>query len=270
MVTVDPFELLALAERLAVEAGALVRAGRARGLDDVGTKSTGTDMVTEHDRASEALIVGGLRAARPGDAVVGEEGTDARGTTGVSWLVDPIDGTTNFLYALPGYAVSIAAADEHGTLVGVVHLPVLGEVFTAVRGHGARLGGRPIRVAEATDLSTALVATGFGYEAERRVRQAEALSRVIGQVRDIRRLGAASADLCYVACGRVDAYFEVGLGPWDMAAGELVAREAGAITSDFRGGPPRAHHGVVAAAPGIHAALLELLAAAGAADVLDG
>lgn len=264
MADVDPFELLALAERLARAAGRLVLEGRAEGLDDVGTKSTGTDMVTEYDRASEALVVEGLREARPDDAIVGEEGTDDLGSSGITWFVDPIDGTTNYLYALPGYAVSIGACDVEGSLVGVVAIPVLGEVFTAVRGHGAFCGGARIRASAKADLATALVGTGFAYEPATRVRQAEALTKVIGRVRDVRRLGAAATDLCFVACGRLDAYYERGLGPWDMVAGELIAREAGAVTSDFGGGPARPGQ-IVAAAPGIHAALLDLLAEAGAA-----
>jgi myo-inositol-1(or 4)-monophosphatase len=263
MADVDPFELLALAERLARAAAHLVFDGRAAGLSDVTTKSSGTDMVTEFDHASEALVVGGLREARPDDAVIGEEGTDDEGTSGISWLVDPIDGTTNFLYALPGYAVSIGARDGEGALLGVVAVPVLGEVFTAVRGHGAFCNGVRVRASDKADLATALVGTGFGYQPTKRVRQADVLTRVIGRVRDVRRFGAASTDLCFVACGRLDAYYESGLGPWDMAAGELIAREAGAVTSDFVGGPARPGQ-VVAAAPGVHADLLALLAEAGA------
>lgn len=259
----DPAELVALARRLATDAGALVRAGRRQGLSNVTTKSTSTDMVTEYDRRSEALIVEGLLAARPDDGIVGEEGADRVGTSGVDWLIDPIDGTTNFLYDLPGYAISIGARDGDGALAGVVHVPALGETFHAGRGLGAFLDDVPIHCTAASVLATSLIATGFSYDPGLRVRQTTALVEVIGRIRDIRRFGAAAVDLCHVACGRVDAYYERGLAPWDLAAGELIVREAGAIVTGFDGSPPEPG-AVVAAAPGIHTALLELLAAANA------
>jgi myo-inositol-1(or 4)-monophosphatase len=260
MPALDPLELLSLAERLAREAGTRVRLARQAGITEIGTKSTGTDMVTEHDRAAERLIVGGLRAARPGDAIVGEEGTSEAGASGIAWLVDPIDGTTNFLYGLPGYAVSIAAADRHGPLVGVVYVPSFDELYAAVRGLGARCNDTPIRCRPTTELATALLATGFGYDHERRTRQAAVLQHVLGQVRDIRRFGSAANDLCMVAAGRVDAYFEEGLQPWDLAAGELIAREAGAVTSGLEGGAVT----TIAAPPGIYDALRRLLTEGGA------
>jgi len=232
-------ELLDLARSLAVEAGTLVADGRSGGVRTRETKSTATDMVTEFDRASEALIVGRLRTHRPDDGIVGEEGTDTEGSSGVRWLIDPIDGTTNFLYGLPGYAVSIAAADEHGALVGAVYIPSARELFSAQRGCGATLNDLPITCGSLADPATALVATGFSYHPERRAAQARRVARMIGSVRDIRRLGAAAVDLCFVAAGRLDAYFEEGLGPWDLAAGELIAREAGCRTGDFGGGPAR-------------------------------
>ncbi len=235
-------ELLALATSLAVEAGQMVADGRAsRGVTTADTKSSSTDVVTEFDRASEALIVAGLRAARPDDGIVGEEGTSTAGTSGVHWLIDPIDGTTNFLYGLPGYAVSIAARasvdDPADTLVGVVYVPTTRELFTATRGGGAWLNGEPIGCSATTDLSLALVGTGFSYQPERRSRQARRVAEMIPHVRDIRRLGAAAPDLCYVAAGRLDVYFEEFLGPWDLAAGELIAREAGCRTGALHGGP---------------------------------
>jgi myo-inositol-1(or 4)-monophosphatase len=191
---------------------------------------------------------------------VGEEGTHEAGGSGISWLVDPIDGTTNFLYGLPGYAVSVAAADRTGPLVGVVHVPSFAETYTAVRGGGARCNGRPIRCRPATELATALLATGFGYDRVRRSRQGAVLQHVLARVRDIRRFGSAANDLCMVACGRVDAYYEEGLQRWDLAAGELVAREAGAVTSGVEGGATT----LIAAPPGIYEALHRLLADAGA------
>lgn len=235
-------ELLALATSLALEAGRMVHEGRAAtGIATADTKSSSTDVVTEFDRASEALIVAGLRAARPDDGIVGEEGTATSGTSGLHWLIDPIDGTTNFLYGLPGYAVSIAARasvdDPADTLVGVVFVPTTGELFTATRGGGARLNGAPIGCSTTTDLSLALVGTGFSYQPERRARQARRVAQLIPHVRDIRRFGAAAPDLCYVAAGRFDVYFEEHLGPWDMAAGELIAREAGCRTGAIQGGP---------------------------------
>lgn len=238
--TVIHAELLELASRLALEAGRMVRDGRAAdGVSATTTKSSLTDMVTEFDTASEALIVGGITAARPHDGIVGEEGTDTVGTSGIRWLVDPIDGTTNFMYGLPGYAVSIAACSAEDTEVGVVYVPATDELFTAALGGGATLNGRPIGCGTTTDLSVALVGTGFSYQPERRAVQARRVAAMIPRVRDIRRLGAAAPDLCYVAAGRLDIYFEEFLGPWDLAAGELIAREAGCRTGDLEGGAAR-------------------------------
>ena len=232
-------ELTDLAVQLAHDAGRMIRDGRARGLEAVATKSTLTDMVTEFDEASERLIVEGIGLARPDDAIVGEEGTDSPGTSGIRWLIDPIDGTTNYLYGLPGYAVSIAAVDATGGLVGVVHLPATDETFVGVRGHGATCNGEPIGCSSTDRLDQALVGTGFSYVPERRTVQARRVAAVIGHVRDIRRLGAAAADLCYVAAGRLDVYYEEHLNPWDLAAGEVIAREAGCRVGDFTGGPVR-------------------------------
>lgn len=262
----DPDALLALASSAAREAGALLRDGLGRTRTDVETKSTHTDMVSEMDRAAEALLVERLLGARPDDGMVGEEGTDRAGTSGVRWVVDPLDGTTNYLYRLPGFAVSIAAEVAGEPAVGVVYDVVHDELFTAVSGQGARRDGVLIRASEASTLATALVATGFSYDAARRRRQAEVLTSLLPRIRDIRRFGAASVDLCAVACGRVDAYYERGLAPWDLAAGGLIAREAGAVVADLRGGPGQAAGSVVAAAPGLAAELQALLAEVGAAD----
>jgi myo-inositol-1(or 4)-monophosphatase len=228
-----------LAAELARRAGRLVLAARRGGIVTADTKSSATDMVTEHDRASEHLIVEALRAARPDDAIVGEEGTADEGTSGIHWLIDPIDGTTNFLYGLPGYAVSIAAADATGTLAGAVYVPATDELFSAARGQGATLNGEAIRCSTTTEVSQVLLATGFSYQPDLRRAHMRRLQHIIGEVRDIRRMGAAAPDLCYVAAGRVDAYFEEHLGPWDLAAGELVAREAGCLSGDLSGGPVR-------------------------------
>jgi myo-inositol-1(or 4)-monophosphatase len=261
----DPDALRLLAESTAREAGALLLAGLHQTRTAVSTKSTPTDMVSEMDRASEALIVKRLLGARPDDGMVGEEGTDRPGTSGVRWIVDPLDGTTNYLYGLPGFGVSIAAEQEGTVVAGVVLDVVHDELFAASLGGGATLDGTPILASSATVLARSLIATGFSYSAERRARQAKALVEVFPHVRDIRRFGAAAVDLCSVACGRVDGYFERGLERWDLAAGGLIAAEAGAVVTDLSGGAARAHS-VLASAPGIASELLALLTKAGAAD----
>ncbi|MEY4366079.1 MAG: hypothetical protein RLZZ305_1423 [Actinomycetota bacterium] len=250
-------ELLGTAEKLARKAGAHALAGRAQGDFAVATKSTSTDIVTRYDRECETMIVGGLRELRPDDAIVGEEGASSPGTTGIEWHVDPIDGTVNYLYGLPGWAVSVGARDADGPIVGAVYVPALDEMFCAARGGGATLNGRPVSVNDATSLPMALVATGFAYDASVRARQGAVVSAMIGGVRDIRRLGAASVDLCFVACGRLDAYFEAGLHSWDTMAARLVVTEAGGTVSSLDGGPVRDDE-IMAAAPGVHAALVDL------------
>ena len=255
--------LLALAVDVAEEAARLLVDRLGAGRRDVGTKTTGTDMVTDVDRASEHLIVDRLLTARPGDGVVAEEGAAQAGRSGILWVVDPLDGTTNYLYGHPGFAVSLAAEDEHGALVGVVADPLHGDVFTAVRDEGARRNGRPVRCTTKDELPTALVGTGFSYDAARRGRQAEVLRVVLPRVRDIRRGGAASIDLSWVACGRLDAFYERGLQPWDLAAGGLIAREAGARTGDLDGGDASRAF-VLAAPPALFDPLRDLLAGAGA------
>ncbi len=263
--TRDPAQLRALAQTVARDAGALLREGLGRVRAAVDTKSSSTDMVTEMDRAAEALIVARLLGARPDDGVLGEEGTDEAGTSGVRWVVDPLDGTTNYLYGLPGFAVSIGAEVDGTVVAGVVYDVVRDELFAATLGGGASRNDHAIGVSEITELPMALIATGFSYDAQRRRRQALALVQVLPHVRDVRRFGAAAVDLCSVACGRVDGYYEKGLAPWDLAAGGLIAAEAGAVVTDFSGRPP-ADGAVLAAAPGIAEALRALVAGAGAAD----
>ncbi len=262
-----PRELCDLAARLAVEAGDLVFEGRKSGVTSASTKSSDTDVVTEFDRASERLIVDGLSSERPGDAVIGEEGTDAAGASGVRWLIDPIDGTTNFLYDLPGWAVSIAALIDDLPQAGAVYVPGTGELFTAIAGRGALLNGTPIHCSTTSALQHALVATGFSYLVDRRRVQGRRFAEIIPRIRDVRRFGAASTDLCNLAAGRIDAYYEQWLGPWDWAAGELIAREAGCLTGRFDGGPidrddggPTERSELLAANPALFDQMVELLA----------
>ncbi|MDX6196957.1 MAG: monophosphatase [Actinomycetota bacterium] len=254
--------LLELATRLAREAGALALEMRV-GVKQLDPKSSPTDVVTAADQAVERLLVDGINTARPDDGLLGEEGASDPGTSGLRWVVDPIDGTVNYLYGIPQWAVSIGVEDDRGALVGVVYDPAKEELWQAVRGAGSTLNGVPLRCTSVTSLGQALVATGFGYDARRRAAQAEALRDVLPNVRDIRRAGAGSLDLCSVAAGRVDAYYEQGLSPWDLSAGTLIAREAGARVEGLKGRPPSADL-VVAAGPGIFDALHDLLAAADA------
>lgn len=222
-------DLLTLATRLAREAGALALSMRA-GIRTESTKSSPTDVVTAADRAVERLLVNGIRAARPDDGLLGEEGAGRTGTSGLRWVVDPIDGTVNFLYGIPTYAVSIAAVVGGESVAGVVVNVQSGERFTATLGGGAFLDGERLEVrSEPVPLSLRLVGTGFNYVAEIKSRQTVAVSAMLHEVRDIRRIGSAALDLCAVACGRYDAYVEEGLNPWDRAAGGLVATEAGAL-----------------------------------------
>jgi len=227
--------------------------GPARGLAE---KSSGTDMVSDADRDAETLIRELLAAERPDDGLLGEEGSQADGASGRRWVVDPLDGTTNYLYRFPAWVVSIALEDADGGLVGVVHDPLRRETFAAARDRGAKLNDVPIAVSGAERLDTALVGTGFGYAAQRRVEQAAVLARVLPHVRDIRRAGAAALDLCMVACGRLDGYYERGLNAWDWSAGSLIASEAGASVLPLAGEP----FGLVAASPAIAEPLAALVA----------
>ena len=252
---------------MATRAARLLLDGQGRERTSVQTKSTRTDMVSEMDRASERLIVRELLTARPGDGIVGEEGSARTGTSGLRWVVDPLDGTTNYLYGFPGWSVSIAAEDGAGVVAGVVVDPVHRELFSATRGGGAWRNGEPIACSAQSVLAETLVGTGFNYEAERRRRQAEVLVELLPRVRDVRRMGAASVDLCSVACGRLDAYYERGLSWWDVAAGSLIAAESGAVVSSLADGGPVTGDSVMASAPGVAASLSELLRSLCAQDV---
>ena len=228
MPVADPSELVAIAVELAEEAGALLLEGQARVRTSVETKSTGTDMVTEMDRASERSIVAGLLGRRPDDGILGEEGSARAGTSGVRWVIDPLDGTTNYLYGFPSWGVAIGVEVDGVAVGGAVRDPVHGETFAAWRGGGARCNGRRLTIAGAATLATALVGTGFAYAATTRAEQAAVLQGVVPNVRDVRRAGAAAVDLCWVAAGRLDAFFERGLAPWDWCAASVIVEEAGA------------------------------------------
>jgi len=222
-------ELRDLALEIAREAAALVVQRRAAGVEVAATKTSDVDIVTEVDQASERLIRERILAVRPDDSILGEEGDDIHGTSGVRWIVDPVDGTVNLLYGVPAYAVSIAAEVEGQVVAGVVLNAATGVEYAAARGAGATRDGRPIRTRPQGPIDRRLVGTGFAYLRESRVRQAEAFMRLLPEIRDIRRIGACSLDLCAVAEGSLDAYLEEGVHLWDHAAGGLVATEAGAV-----------------------------------------
>jgi len=259
--------LRSLAETVARDAANLVwdrRSDHGR----IDTKSSSSDMVTATDRAAEELLVSRILAARPHDGIVGEEGTGVEGTSGYRWVLDPIDGTANFVYDYPGFGVSVAVQHDETTVAGVVvdimHSDTLsgqGDLYSAALGAGATRNGEPIATSNATEVSDGLVATGFSFIADRRAKQAAALAHILPKVRDIRRQGSAALDLCSVACGRVDAYFEIGLNEWDLAAGALIAAESGAIVRLTGEGTDRF---TFAAAPGVTDRLWTVLESAGA------
>ncbi len=226
----ETHDLESLALGLASEAGTLLLEHLGRVRTGLATKSSATDMVSEVDLASEALLVAGIRSARPLDGILGEEGTNDAGTSGVRWVLDPLDGTTNYLYGLPGFAVSIGIEVGGVPEIGVVFDPFHNEMFVARRQGGATCNGMPIACNDRPGLDEALVGTGFGYDAARRAQQGGVVARLLPHVRDVRRVGSCAIDLCWVACGRLDAYYERGPRPWDHAAGLLIAAEAGAAT----------------------------------------
>lgn len=223
-----PVELRDLAIAIAAEVADRHAAGTTGA---VGSKSTSTDPVTDVDRDSEEIVTAVLRELRPNDAILGEEGVDVTGTTRIRWIVDPLDGTVNYLYRFPAHAVSIAVEVDGQTVAGVVHDTALGVVYAAALGHGATGDGRPISPNIVHEPGQALLATGFAYLAETRAIQAATLARFLPLVRDIRRAGSSALDLCWTACGLVDAYYETGPNLWDVAAGVLIVKEAGGVAS---------------------------------------
>jgi myo-inositol-1(or 4)-monophosphatase len=260
----SPHELLALAVRVAAGGAALAREIRESALTQVRTKSTDTDVVTAGDHAVERFVLDELAAARPGDAVLSEESGkigDA-GSAAVRWILDPIDGTVNYLYGIPFYAVSLAAEVRGVVEAAVVHNIATGDFWTAVRGGGAYRGhygeGPPLTGSTEADLGQSLIATGFGYDPARRTHQATVLAGLAGRIRDIRRFGAAALDLCHAADGTVEAFYERGLNLWDMAAGALIATEAGLVVTNADGGPPDGSL-LIAAPPAIYDALRAIL-----------
>ncbi len=276
MTSEDPGDLLALAVAVAREAGELLASQHGRP-EVVGTKSSPTDVVTEMDQAAERLIRSRILAERPDDAILGEEGGQTGGAAAVRWIVDPLDGTVNYLYGLPDWAVSIAAEAGGQVVAGVVCVPRRDALYGAVAGGGAWRAAlqastpsdsnksrdvpadrQPLACTAGVPLSRALVATGFGYERGRRVVQGEVLNAVLPRVRDIRRNGACSVDLCSLAAGNVDGYYERGVQYWDIAAGTLIAREAGAVVGGLAG-KPAGPSMTIGAGPGLCTDLHDLL-----------
>ena len=252
---------LALATQAAREAGALLLELRRSPATGIRSKSSATDLVSEADERAERAIVATIRKRRPDDALVAEEGSSARGSTGVSWYVDPLDGTINYLYGIPHWSVSICCADTAGPLAGVVFDPLRDELFSAARGGGAQLGDRRLTVTDKRDLASALIATGFGYGAAERVTQGRFIAQVLGDVRDVRRFGSAALDLSWVAAGRWDGYFEAVDKPWDWMAGAMLVREAGGRVTELDPTDPALPR-IIASGPGIHHDLVALLARA--------
>lgn len=256
-------ELRALCDDIAREAGSFALRARR----DLGpgaraahaTKSSAVDPVTEFDEATEALVLERLRHERPDDSIVGEEGANHRGSSGYEWHIDPIDGTVNFVYDLPGWCTSVAVLRHGEPVAGAVYAPVVDELYSAGRGLGTTVNGARVSVSGATDLSTSLAATGFSYHLDaHRLTQARRIARVLPTVRDIRRQGSAALDLAYVASGRVDLYFEQFVNSWDIAAGVLLVSEAGGTVTAFDGSLVDVTDpgGVVAASPALHGAVV--------------
>lgn len=251
-------ELLDLAVSASHAAGELLLGRFRRPVQGLETKSSPTDVVSDADRDSEHLVIDMIKAKRPGDGILSEEGGDERSASGLTWVIDPLDGTVNFLYGRAEWCVSIAAEDEAGPLVGVVHDPSSGETFSAARGRGTELNGDPVRVSARNDLARALIGTGFSYDFETRGAQSDLIPKLLRAVRDLRRAGSAALDLASVASGRLDGFFEADMNPWDRRAGELLIREAGGRLTPLAS-PFKDEHGLIAAGPGLHDQLVALV-----------
>ena len=254
----DQKELLAIAESTARAAGATLLErfhGPALG---VTTKSSATDPVSDADRAAEETILKALEGARPQDGVLSEEGGGSGSRSGLRWVIDPLDGTVNFLFGIPHWCVSIAVEDEEGWLAAVVYDPNRDEMFGARRGGGATLNRGRLRFGDKSDIGQALVGTGFSYDSEARALQAQVIVRLLPRVRDIRRAGSAALDLAWCAAGRLDGFFEAEMHVWDRAAGELIVAEAGGVTTPLE--PPSGNGlGVIASNPELHEELCTLV-----------
>jgi len=246
-------ELLVLAESIAIKAGELLVNRPSK--FELDQKSGVFDFATQMDHESEKLIVAEILTARPDDGLIGEEGSNRESKSGVTWVIDPIDGTVNYLYDIPGWCISIAAKDKDGGLVGVVYSPATQSLWKASRGGGAFLNGNPIKCNDPVGLDRALVGSGFAYDIEKRKIQAALVTRLLPQIRDLRRLGACAVDICHVASGSLDAYFEAGVNEWDYAAAGLVATEAGATISIDTGIWNGEKNMVIVAGPALHPAL---------------
>ncbi len=258
----DLDELLRVAAAAATAAGHLLLERFRAPARGVATKSSGVDMVSDADRDAQRAALAVIEAERPDDGILAEESpAEQEGASGRRWVVDPLDGTTNFLYGRPAWVVSVACEDGDGGLAGVIHDPLRGETFTAARGRGARLDGRPLRVSEQDRLERALVATGFSYDAGERALQARAVGAILPSLRDLRRSGSAARDLAWVACGRHDGYYEAPVMPWDRAAGELLVLEAGGRVARLPAIGPSGD-GSLAAGPLLFEALRGLVAGA--------
>lgn len=259
--TIEAQAALDLAVAAAREAGTLLLELARSPATGVRSKSSATDLVSAADERAERAVVERIRAQRPDDLVIAEEGSHVEGRSGVTWFVDPLDGTINYLYGIPHWSVTICCVDPTGPLAAVVLDPSRDELFAATRGGGAFANGRRLAVTAKDDLASALVATGFAYGAEARRVQGRVLAAVLGEVRDIRRAGSAALDLSYVAAGRFDAYFESVDKPWDWMAGALLVREAGGLVTELSPADPALPR-IIASAPAIHTDLVALLARA--------
>jgi len=246
-------ELLELAISIAKSAGELLMARP--DVFDLETKSSAIDFATQMDLASEKLIVSKILEARPDDGIIGEEGSAIPSKSGVTWVIDPLDGTVNYFYGIAGWNVSIAAKDSDGVQVGVVYAPSINSLWSATNGGGATCNGKPIKCNDPVEFNRALIGTGFSYDVADRADQARIVSKLLLEIRDIRRIGAGAADLCLVAMGRLDAFYELGLNEWDIAAGGLIATESGALLTGRNGGPAGKEM-VIAAGPHLHARLV--------------
>lgn len=262
-----PEYLVDACRQMVLAAGKVIRDMREDAVQTATTKSSPTDPVTAADRAAEELIVDAILQDRPDDSIVGEEGANRAGSSPVSWHIDPIDGTTNYLYGYPAYAVSVAAEIDDVITAGAVLNAATGDLFSACRGQTSVCNDDPISVTQKAELGSALIGTGFNYLAERRTIQAEVLVQILPEIRDIRRGGSAALDLCSVASGQLDAYFESGLNKWDYAAGWIIVEQAGGVCSGLNNPVPSPAF-TVASGPKLHQQLTNMLVESGSERLL--